>query len=293
MAAAPRATSSWRLRQSPTGAPRSFDDHKLKKQAGQGAPAFTLAENPDILAAVAALAPPPYCVGFAAESDDLVAHASAKRLRKKVPLIVANIGPETFGARRQRADADRRARRARAGRAPASSRWRASWSPRSRRASRRFPHERNEGMTPVDVRILDARMQARLPAYATAAAPGSTCAPASTRRCARPRRDAARADRPGHPHRRPRLRGDDPAALGPGSQARHRARQPRRPDRLRLPGPADGERLEPRQRAVHDRALRAHRPAGHRAGRAGRVPRRRQFRREPSRRRRLRLDGPG
>ncbi len=73
-------------------------EHKLKKQAGQGTPSFALVENPDILAAVAALASPPYCVGFAAESGDLVANASAKRLRKKVPLIVANIGPATFGA---------------------------------------------------------------------------------------------------------------------------------------------------------------------------------------------------
>ncbi|MEO6895918.1 MAG: phosphopantothenoylcysteine decarboxylase, partial [Caldimonas sp.] len=61
-------------------------------------PSFDLVENPDILAAVAALPSPPYCIGFAAESGDLLANASAKRLRKNVPLIVANIGPATFGA---------------------------------------------------------------------------------------------------------------------------------------------------------------------------------------------------
>jgi phosphopantothenoylcysteine decarboxylase/phosphopantothenate--cysteine ligase len=38
-----------------------------------------------------------YCVGFAAESHDLLAHATAKRKRKGVPLLVGNIGPATFG----------------------------------------------------------------------------------------------------------------------------------------------------------------------------------------------------
>jgi phosphopantothenoylcysteine decarboxylase/phosphopantothenate--cysteine ligase len=38
-----------------------------------------------------------YCVGFAAESHNLLAHATAKRLRKNVPLLVGNIGPATFG----------------------------------------------------------------------------------------------------------------------------------------------------------------------------------------------------
>ena len=37
------------------------------------------------------------CVGFAAESQDLLANAQAKRLRKGVPLLVGNIGPATFG----------------------------------------------------------------------------------------------------------------------------------------------------------------------------------------------------
>ena len=38
-----------------------------------------------------------YCVGFAAESENLEAQATAKRLRKGVPLVVGNIGPATFG----------------------------------------------------------------------------------------------------------------------------------------------------------------------------------------------------
>jgi phosphopantothenoylcysteine decarboxylase/phosphopantothenate--cysteine ligase len=68
---------------------------KLKKQAGE----WTLKLTPtrDILAAVAGLAKPPLCVGFAAESHDLLAQATAKRVRKDVPLLVGNIGPSTFG----------------------------------------------------------------------------------------------------------------------------------------------------------------------------------------------------
>ena len=58
-------------------------------------------ENPDILASVAqserAQRGALFCVGFAAESHDLLNHAKAKRERKGVPLLVGNIGPATFG----------------------------------------------------------------------------------------------------------------------------------------------------------------------------------------------------
>ena len=64
-------------------------------------PALAFVENPDILATVAkserAQSGALYCVGFAAESHDLLAHATAKRQRKGVPLLVGNIGPATFG----------------------------------------------------------------------------------------------------------------------------------------------------------------------------------------------------
>ena len=40
----------------------------------------------------------PYCVGFAAESTDLEKHANDKRERKGIPMIVGNIGPDTFGS---------------------------------------------------------------------------------------------------------------------------------------------------------------------------------------------------
>jgi phosphopantothenoylcysteine decarboxylase/phosphopantothenate--cysteine ligase len=59
---------------------------------------LTLVPNPDILAWVAALPKPPFCVGFAAESQKLLEFADAKRRRKKVPLMVANLAQEAIGA---------------------------------------------------------------------------------------------------------------------------------------------------------------------------------------------------
>jgi phosphopantothenoylcysteine decarboxylase/phosphopantothenate--cysteine ligase len=70
---------------------------KLKKTADGAMPQLEFAANPDILATVAALPDKPYCVGFAAESEDLLKHGKAKRLRKGVPLLVGNIGHATFG----------------------------------------------------------------------------------------------------------------------------------------------------------------------------------------------------
>ncbi|HET6719764.1 MAG TPA: bifunctional phosphopantothenoylcysteine decarboxylase/phosphopantothenate--cysteine ligase CoaBC [Rhodocyclaceae bacterium] len=69
---------------------------KLKKEAG-GIPPLQLVENPDILARVAALPGAPYCVGFAAESEQLDEHAAKKRQRKKIPLIAANLVQDGFG----------------------------------------------------------------------------------------------------------------------------------------------------------------------------------------------------
>ncbi len=92
------AVADWR--------PATFASRKIKKVASSEgpppAPTFELTENPDILAAVARLGAAaaskrPFCVGFAAESHDLVHHARAKRERKNVPLLVGNLGPATFG----------------------------------------------------------------------------------------------------------------------------------------------------------------------------------------------------
>jgi phosphopantothenoylcysteine decarboxylase/phosphopantothenate--cysteine ligase len=83
------AVADWR--------PVANTEHKIKKTADGRVPGLELIENPDILAEVAALANPPYCVGFAAETRNLAEHARAKLERKKLPLVVGNIGPETFG----------------------------------------------------------------------------------------------------------------------------------------------------------------------------------------------------
>ena len=76
-------------------------EHKIKKDGSGLPPALNLVENPDILATLAASdrgrSGALFCVGFAAESQNLLALASAKRLRKGVPLMVGNIGPQTFG----------------------------------------------------------------------------------------------------------------------------------------------------------------------------------------------------
>ena len=54
--------------------------------------------NPDILAYVAALPNAPFCVGFAAESENLAEYAEAKRKRKKLPLLAANLAQDAIGA---------------------------------------------------------------------------------------------------------------------------------------------------------------------------------------------------
>jgi phosphopantothenoylcysteine decarboxylase/phosphopantothenate--cysteine ligase len=71
---------------------------KLKKIKGEAPPMLRFEANPDILADVAALERPPYCVGFAAESDNVIAYAQAKLESKRVPLIVANRAQDAFGA---------------------------------------------------------------------------------------------------------------------------------------------------------------------------------------------------
>lgn len=69
---------------------------KIKK--GEGKLTLELLPNPDILAYVAGLPQPPFCVGFAAESENLRAHAAAKRAAKKVPLLAANLAQQAIGA---------------------------------------------------------------------------------------------------------------------------------------------------------------------------------------------------
>jgi phosphopantothenoylcysteine decarboxylase/phosphopantothenate--cysteine ligase len=68
---------------------------KIKKSAA--GLTLNLVANPDILAEVAALPDAPFCVGFAAETERLAEHAEAKRIRKKLPLLVGNLAQDTLG----------------------------------------------------------------------------------------------------------------------------------------------------------------------------------------------------
>jgi len=87
------AVADWR--------PATHSEQKIKKDGSGKTPVLNFVENADILLAVArserAQARKLFCVGFAAESENLAAHAKAKRERKGIPLLVGNIGPLTFG----------------------------------------------------------------------------------------------------------------------------------------------------------------------------------------------------
>lgn len=73
-------------------------DNKLKKTASGQAPELEFAQNPDILADVAKLPSGPWCVGFAAETENLLEYAEAKRKRKGVPLLVGNLAQQAMNA---------------------------------------------------------------------------------------------------------------------------------------------------------------------------------------------------
>jgi len=84
------AVADWRTDTAP--------DQKIKKQAGADTPALTMVENPDILATIskAGNKRPPLVIGFAAETNDVVANATDKRTRKGCDWIVANdVSPST------------------------------------------------------------------------------------------------------------------------------------------------------------------------------------------------------
>ncbi|GAB7126726.1 bifunctional phosphopantothenoylcysteine decarboxylase/phosphopantothenate--cysteine ligase CoaBC [Silvimonas sp. JCM 19000] len=71
-------------------------EQKIKKDAH--ILTLELAPNPDILASVACRPRPPFCVGFAAESENLIEYAQAKRKRKQLPLLAANLVQNAMGA---------------------------------------------------------------------------------------------------------------------------------------------------------------------------------------------------
>jgi len=69
--------------------------HKIKRDSDNLK--LELAPNPDILGEIAAMPKGPFCVGFAAETEDLEANAELKRKKKGIPLLAANLAHETFG----------------------------------------------------------------------------------------------------------------------------------------------------------------------------------------------------
>jgi phosphopantothenoylcysteine decarboxylase/phosphopantothenate--cysteine ligase len=87
------AVADWR--------PATHSAQKIKKDGSGQPPVLHFAENPDILLTVAqgerAKSGRLFCIGFAAESENLGEHAKAKRERKGIPLLAGNIGPLTFG----------------------------------------------------------------------------------------------------------------------------------------------------------------------------------------------------
>src|SRR5690606_32787842 len=76
--------------------PRSASTQKVKKTNDNIMLEFT--PNPDILEYVADLPDPPFCVGFAAETENLEENAEIKRQRKKLPLLAANLALDTISA---------------------------------------------------------------------------------------------------------------------------------------------------------------------------------------------------
>jgi phosphopantothenoylcysteine decarboxylase/phosphopantothenate--cysteine ligase len=76
------AVADWRV--------ANVSTQKLKKNAGATPPALQFEANPDILASVAAMPGAPLCIGFAAESENVIAHAQAKRAAKGIAMIIAN-----------------------------------------------------------------------------------------------------------------------------------------------------------------------------------------------------------
>ena len=80
--------------------PAAIQDQKIKKdkQQTQQTMVLKLVENPDIIASVAALTDKPFCVGFAAETENLLQYARAKLKQKNLDMIVANnVADNTIG----------------------------------------------------------------------------------------------------------------------------------------------------------------------------------------------------
>jgi phosphopantothenoylcysteine decarboxylase / phosphopantothenate---cysteine ligase len=77
---------------------RAANASKQKTKKTSGNITLEFIPNPDILDYVANLSHPPFCVGFAAETENLEENADAKRRRKKLPLLAANLAQDAIGS---------------------------------------------------------------------------------------------------------------------------------------------------------------------------------------------------
>ena len=84
------AVADWRI--------ANPSDRKLKKDEKATPPSLQFERNADILAAVAAMPDPPFCVGFAAETEDVAENARRKLVSKKVAMVIGNRAQDAFGA---------------------------------------------------------------------------------------------------------------------------------------------------------------------------------------------------
>lgn len=75
--------------------PQEYAVEKIKKSGDTRV--LNLQPNPDILAEIASLPKPPFCVGFAAESHNLDTYAQSKRQSKKLPMLIGNLVDDAMG----------------------------------------------------------------------------------------------------------------------------------------------------------------------------------------------------
>ena len=264
-----RPMSRYSPPRSPTGAsPKRA--RRRSRRAAAGAPQLSLVENPDILATIAhrKTERPRLVIGFAAETENVIANAKAKRERKGCDWIVANdVSPATgimggdrntvhlVTARRRRVLAGRRRRTT----------WRRTLVARIAAALRRRPMtaRRSPGHAPAA-----RRRTCRCPITKARTPPGSISSPPC-------RADAPVTLAPGSARLIPtglcdraagRLRGPGPAPLRARRATRRHRAQRARHDRCGLPRRGAGHPDQSRQRAVRRHPRHAHCAVGHRAG---------------------------
>ena len=177
------AVADWR--------PAAAAEHKIKKDGERRGAELRADREPRHPGRRGARCRPsaPFCVGFAAESHDLLEHARDKLLRKSVPLIVANLGPATFG-RDDNAlmlvDADGDRELPPADKLTLARQLVAEIAARLARDRRSSPHAADRRMTTSasdpSTGCSTRAWPSSCPPTPRRAAPGSTCAPASTRR---------------------------------------------------------------------------------------------------------------